>query len=143
MRVLLSLIVLFWVGTAGAQSAKSLNKCAKPSDCPRGLTCSGSLKMPFRCVNPQTALCRASEGCQLEGLCTASNGKCMAKSTIECQSSLACAESGRCTARSGVCTISGSVDCAKSKGCRENGQCSFDDGACVVKGDRVAELCGL
>ena len=70
--------------------------CGKPSDCARGLTCAGTLKVAFKCVRPKSALCRVKSACKMYGHCTAKNSRCVAGSDADCKASDICKKNGHC-----------------------------------------------
>lgn len=80
--------------------------------------------------------CLRSRMCELEGMCTPSEGDlCIAASDSDCESSKACL-GGRCSARGGLCVAADDEDCRESWACKGYGRCHFDGkDACMATSD--------
>ncbi len=80
--------------------------------------------------------CMRSRMCELEGLCTPSEGDlCIASSDSDCEGSKACL-GGRCSARGGLCVAADDEDCRESWACKGYGRCNFDGtDACMATSD--------
>ena len=89
-------------------------------------------------VPPTAAMgwCMRSRMCELEGLCTPSEGDlCIASADSDCEGSKACL-GGRCSARGGVCVAANDEDCRESWACKGYGRCNFDGtDACMATSD--------
>jgi hypothetical protein len=119
-------------------------------DCKRGEVCRflGKCKAAKEGVCVWGAVsgagCRAgADPCVEWGLCTVSEGACVASSDKDCAASNHCTKYGRCKARDGRCVVSVSEhwSCEAARGptsmepCREHGQCSAREGLCVAATD--------
>ena len=78
--------------------------CGKDADCAQGLTCVGTKKVPFRCVHPQSAICRTEPACTREGRCTARDGECVVASALDCAHTTRCAQQ-KCIVSGGRCVV--------------------------------------
>jgi hypothetical protein len=94
-----------------------------------------------RSLAEKAQVCRASDGCTVDGLCGAVlplsgpaplSAACAAESAEHCASSKGCRELGRCSAVDGVCVAATNEDCAGTPGCENDGFCSARDGGCVA-----------
>jgi len=130
---------LLWL--AGCRAAKG-EKCAKTNDCKKGLSC-----IELTCQDPAAAgpdaICRASKGCQMYGLCSAGVGdSCRATSDADCRASKVCKRWGTCTAAgaadgelSGSCHATSTAICKATPVCRLYGKCTASKGKCQAVSD--------
>ena len=114
-----------WILLLAASCAKGEGgTCYKGADCAEGLACLG--EDVRRCEK-----CAENDACSVDGLCTASEGKCTASSNEDCAKGFICTGKGGCTAKDGVCTVGGDADCKQSEACKNEGFCKAKGNNCV------------
>lgn len=86
--------------------------CETPADCAESLMCLDGV-----CLSQEGGNKRCSEGCRkdLDGACTAKDGKCIIASDQDCRASSGCLHEGRCSFAFGSCIIGKDADCADLK----------------------------
>ncbi len=84
-----------------------------------------------QCAAITAAHCKPTEGCRVEGRCSAVEGTCIAQQE-DCANSEACRRFSRCSANAGTCGTFGASDCERGELCRDQGYCTFVKDHCAL-----------
>jgi hypothetical protein len=111
----------------GACAAASNDDCKKGKTCRKEKT--GCTAKAGKCV-ASDAECADSTGCVSSGLCAAGDdGLCAATEKDHCKKSVRCNLEGLCSPKEGKCIAMG-VDCGGSMVCKKDRRCRVKDGVC-------------
>jgi hypothetical protein len=76
--------------------------------------------------------CAETCQCKTLGWCSRIVGtKCGAETDAQCKQSTVCDLNGKCTAKNGRCVATKLEDCKASRACRDARVCNFDGNRCV------------